>query len=191
MVASNPSSSIPVWYQTYQQHLSTMACRLGYGKEEVEDLLSSFFLDLLEKNIDWTTVTHPQAYLSTAFRRKLIDYNRNPRRRMFVVTSELPEQPLELSAASPLEQVQNSRELVEQIKRAYSQLPERCRKVIYLKFYKGLTTAQIAAQLGLSKRSVYNNLFEGIRLLRTEMGRSSPGISYAALMSLLPILLVP
>jgi RNA polymerase sigma-70 factor (ECF subfamily) len=55
--------------------------------------------------------------------------------------------------------------------------------VIDLKYYQNLTTEEIALQTGLTKRSVYNNLFEGIKLLREELNHVSPGIHIAALLS--------
>jgi RNA polymerase sigma-70 factor (ECF subfamily) len=61
--------------------------------------------------------------------------------------------------------------------------------VIDLKFYKGLSTEQIAAQTGLSKRTVYNNMFEGVKLLRAELNKVSPSIHLASLLSLLPFVI--
>lgn len=188
MLASS-SSPIPAWYKSFHPHLYAMALKLGYRREETEDLLNQFFLDLLEKEKDFSTVENPQAYLSIAFRRKLIDYNRSPKRKLFVVTDSLPEHQQEPSVTELVEQMQSNRELVNQVKKAYLKLPERCRKVIYLKFYEGLNTEQIANRTGLSNRSVYNNLFEGIKMLRVEMGRLAPGMSYAALLSILPLVI--
>jgi DNA-directed RNA polymerase specialized sigma24 family protein len=51
----------------------------------------------------------------------------------------------------------------------YEKLPGRLKKVIFLKFYEGLTNDQIMTQTGLSLRSVYNNLSEGIKMMRFEM----------------------
>jgi RNA polymerase sigma-70 factor (ECF subfamily) len=165
-----------------------MGLRLGYKKEELSDIISQFFLDLLEKNIDPHTIDNPQAYLSTAFRRKLIDHYRSSSKTSFVDITIIPEDYTEPSVQQVLEQVQTNTELISQIRKAYKKLPDRCQKVIYLKFYQGLTTEQIAEQTGLSKRTVYNNLFEGIKLLRVDLNQQFPGVQFAALLTYLPLL---
>jgi hypothetical protein len=52
---------------------------MGCNKKDLGDIISQFILDLLEKNIAHHTIRNPQAYLSTAFRRKLIDHYRKVR----------------------------------------------------------------------------------------------------------------
>ena len=47
---------------------------MGCNKKDLGDIISQFILDLLEKNIAHHTIRNPQAYLSTAFRRKLNDH---------------------------------------------------------------------------------------------------------------------
>jgi RNA polymerase sigma factor (sigma-70 family) len=186
--AINTSHHVQYWYESFRSHFMAMGLRLGYRKEEISDLISQLFLDLLEKNIDPKTIQNPQAWLSTAFRRKLIDhYRRSPKNR-FVDAGQILEEYSVPSVQDILEQVQSNAELVVQIRKAYKKLPNRCQKVIYLKFYKGLTTEQIADQTGLNKRTVYNNLFEGIKLLRKELNQQFPGFQFAAMLTMLPFL---
>ena len=184
----NGSHQIQCWYESFRSHLINMGLRSGYRKEEICDLISQFFLDLLEKNIDPRTINNPQAWLSTAFRRKLIDHYRSSPKNRFVDAGKILEEYSVPSVQDTFEQVQANAELVAQIRKAYKKLPNRCQKVIYLKFYKGLTTEQIADQTGLNKRTVYNNLFEGVKLLRNELNQQFPGFQFAAMLSILPFL---
>jgi RNA polymerase sigma-70 factor (ECF subfamily) len=168
------------WYEDYQSSFMSIGLRLGYCNNDVKDVINQFFLDLLEKNIDPKSISNPKAYLSTAFRRKLIDHYRH--------SSEPPlsietcnKDYSEPSIQQILEQIETNRELINTLRNAYRKLPARCRKVIDLKFYHGLTTEEIVLQTRLSKRSVYNNLFEGMKLLRAELNRSAPMIRIAAL----------
>lgn len=186
--ALNTPHQIQYWYESFRSHFINMGLRLGYRQEELSDIISQFFLDLLEKNIDPRTINNPQAYLSTAFRRKLVDHYRSSIKNRFVDAGKILEEYSEPSVQDTLEQVQANAELISQIGRAYKKLPNRCQKVIYQKFYEGLTTEQIAEQTGLSKRTVYNNLFEGVKLLRTELNKQFPGVQFAALLSCLPLL---
>ena len=187
----NPSSlaynKIDDWYTSCQQQFFDMAVLYGYNHDEIKDIISQFFLTLLEKNLDFSTISNPRAYLNVAFKRRLIDYYRAGSKGQFFDVASFEEKLSQPSVLETIEQLQTNNELIQEIKRAYKKLPLRCKKIIYLKFYEGLNTDQIAEQTGLSKRSVYNNLFEGIKLLRAELNNSNRSIKVAALISVLPV----
>lgn len=183
------SNQIQYWYESFRPHFINMGLKMGYKKEELNDIISQFFLDLLEKNIDTGSIKDPQAYLSTAFRRKLVDQYRSSLKARVVAPGQMGEVNFEISVQETLERVQANTELINQIRAAYYKLPKRCQKVIYLKFYKGLNTGQIAEHTNLSKRTVYNNLFEGVSLLRKELQQQLPGFKFSTILSLAPLLL--
>ncbi len=171
------------WYKTLQSTFMNIGLRLGYRHDEITDIIDQFFLDLLEKKIDPASIQNPQAYLSIAFRRKLIDHYRKYIKARPAVAKDTDERHFEVSIQDTIEQMEKNAELINAIRKAYKKLPARCRKVIDLKYYQNLATDEIALQTGLSKRSVYNNLFEGIKLLREELSHAVPGIHIATLLS--------
>lgn len=183
------SQRLDNWYQSFQNRFMDIGLKFGYRQEEIHDFINQFFLDLLEKKFDPTTINNPQAYLTTAFRRKLVDNYRKSNRNRMTVIKEDHENYTQPSVQETLEQIESNKELITALKSAYRKLPARCRKVIDLKFYKGLNTEEIALQTGLTKRSVYNNLFEGVKLLREELNRTAPGIQVGTLISCLGFLL--
>lgn len=182
----NISPEIGHWYEEYRQHLVSLGLKIGYTTDEINDLVSQFFLTLLEKNLDFSTISNPRAYLTVAFKRRLIDHYRAASKSRFFDIASFEEELSQPSVLETIEQLQSNTELIQEIRSAYEKLPLRCKKIIYLKFYEGLNTDQIAEQTGLSKRSVYNNLFEGIKLLRTELNNSNRSIKVAALLGILP-----
>ncbi len=181
------SQRMDKWYQTFQYNFMNIGLKFGYRQDEVTDFINQFFLDLLEKKIDPETINNPQAYLSTAFRRKLVDHYRQSAKSRLEVVTDIDENYAEPSIQETLEQIESNKELINSLKNAYKKLPARCRKVIELKFYKGLTTEQIAEKTGLSKRTIYNNLFEGIKILRGELSEKQTGVQFSALLSLFPL----
>ena len=180
------SQQFHIWYESFQCSFMNMGLKFGYKQEDIQDIINQFFLDLLEKKIDPGSIHNSQAYLSTAFRRKLIDHYRKYDKSQLVVLKVDDIAYVGASIQDTIEQTETNTELINAIRKAYKKLPARCRKVIDLKYYQGLSTEQIVAQTGLTKRSVYNNLFEGIKLLREEMNQASPGIHIAAFLSCLP-----
>lgn len=186
---SEEVSYIPSWYDAYHSHLSRLAVLLGHRQEDAEDLVSQFFVGLMEKRIDEELILNPQAFLTTAFKRKLIDIHRQAKSKLFIVTDDIPRQarcsqPTVLEA---MEQKQVQEDLVKKMQAAYKTLPERCKKVIYMKYYEGLSHDEIAAQTGLSKRSVYNNIFEGIKHLRCQLNNTSQAVNPMAFIPFLSV----
>lgn len=185
-----PSGQLEKWYESFRSRFLAIGLTLGYKKEELADIINQFFLDLLEKNIDTRDISSPEAYLTTAFRRRLIDYHRRSVvKPAFTDTDSIIDNYTVPSAQDMLERAQENLEQVHKIKTAYNKLPKRCRKVIYLKFYEELNADQIALRTGLNKRTVYNNLFEGIKLLRRELQQTSGGLSLSVALPLLAVTL--
>ena len=186
---ANVSQQFDNWYETFQYIFINMGLKLGYRQDEIKDIINQFFLDLLEKKIDPLSIQNPQAYLSTDFRRKLIDHYRKYGKGRLVVLKADDQGHAGASIQDTIEQIEANTALVNAIRMAYEKLPARCRKVIDLKYYQGLTTDEIVLQTGLTKRSVYNNLFEGIKLLREEFNHAAPGIHIMALLSCLAVII--
>lgn len=186
MIASEP---LDKWYKALQCTFMSIGLKLGFRQDELQDIINQFFLDLIEKKIDPSTIDNPRAYLSTAFRRKLVDHYRQSNKTHLVVVKDDDENYAEPSIQEALEKIESNKELINALRNAYKKLPSRCRKVIDLKFYNGLTTEEIVLQTGLTRRSVYNNLFEGVKLLRAELNHAAPGIHIAALLSILGLII--
>jgi len=186
-MGSSFSQHVDNWYAQFHIHLIHVATRWGYGEDESRDLVQQFFLELLQKDLDPAAVQHPRTYLTRAFIRKLIDHYRHAKavqhRAALMDTAAY-----EPSVLESLLRLQSNEELLASIRAAYKRLPARCQKVIHLKYYEGLTTEQIAERTGLHTRTVYNNLYEGIKALRAELKRAHPRLKIAAVFSLLPLL---
>ncbi|GAB3418999.1 RNA polymerase sigma factor [Niabella aquatica] len=159
--------TIDTWYCTYKGKLLAVACQRGYSYEESKDIVQQFFLDLLQK--ETSDVKNPEAFLLTAFKRRLIDLYRTDRRSLVAENYPFPPSALEI-----IEELETSMELVNKLEDAYKRLPARYRRVIYLKYYQGLTTEQIAESTGFTCQTVYNNLSKGIRQLRLNLENKKP-----------------
>ncbi|MBO9618019.1 MAG: sigma-70 family RNA polymerase sigma factor [Niabella sp.] len=153
------------WYTNYKARLFAIACHFGYTTEEAEDIVHQFFLDLLQKNLS-DAIKNPEAYLVTAFKRRLIDLHRAGKRKENVLDIEnfyLP------SAQDIIEQLETDEVLTNRIAEAYKKLPARYRQVIYMKYYQGYSTEKIVSLTGFTHQTVYNNLSKGIQHLRQHL----------------------
>ena len=72
----------------------------------------------------------------------------------------------ELNYLEKIEADEMNKALTEQLYKAFKKIPLRCQKVIYLKYFSKRSNKEIANITGLSERSVYNNVSEGLKNLR-------------------------
>lgn len=179
------------WYDQYSTTFYLIGAKYGYERQEVCDVIHQLFLELMEKKIDPSLILNPKSYLSVAFKRKLIDQFRQKGNRRYVDFNEKHELMEESSVQDAIEVLENKKELIDRLNRAYEKLPPRCQRVIKLKFYDGLSNDEIAASTGLSKRTIYNSLFEGVKVLRKEMvgGRNESNLKNQTFLILLLIFL--
>lgn len=160
----------------------------GLQLDQAKDLIQQLFLDFAEKRLNLDAIGNPRSYIHTSFRNRLIDFHRAAvKNKQLLSVAHI--QPDEESIDQKIVNTEASTELTLKLKIAYDNLPARCRKVIFLKFYEGLNNEEIAEKTGLSLRSVYNNLSEAIRLLRVRIPQGNPVKSVVAVSFLLASIL--
>lgn len=181
--AQNMNIQVAAWYETFRQELLLVGYRLGYSGEELNDLLHQFFLDIMEKHIDFSKINTPRSYLQTAFRRKLIDHHRSQKRQANKATLYVVQDDYEPSVQEIIEQIQSDKALIEKVIMICDKMPNTVKLVISLKYGEGLTNEQIQQITGLSRRTVYNSLFKGIKQLRREL-QDTPKTTFFILLPL-------
>lgn len=134
---------------------------------EIEDIINQTFLDFAEKKIDFSTIFNPDGYVATSYKRKLIDFYR--RKKYSKINSLVDCSNLEFEDGLPLslEEKETQAENIEKLYELFKKIPLRCQKVIFLKYYRHLSNEKIASETGLSVQTIYNNLSEGIKRLRS------------------------
>jgi len=156
------------FYSSEYEGLIAIGLYQGCELEQVKDIIHQLFLDFAEKKINLDNLANPRAYIITCFKRRLIDHYRVNVKRINgngFVFREISE----LAVDKVIEESECFAELAHKLKKGFEQLPDRCKKVIFLKYYVGLSNEEISKKTGLSARSIYNNLSEGIKQLRVEV----------------------
>lgn len=156
------------WYVAlYKQHynyLVAIGLNAGYGMETVKDCINQLFLHFIEKKIDWNAVDNCKHFIAVSFRRRLLNLSAAKESRLVYDLPEMDD--AEDNAEEKMILDEEQRQLQEKLKNAFLRLPPRCRLVVKLKYYEGLSSAQIAEKTGLSHRSIYNNLSVALKELR-------------------------
>jgi RNA polymerase sigma-70 factor (ECF subfamily) len=157
----------PGFFEHYEELIGTWTRRLK-NRQQAEDLAHDTFVRVLES--DSTVVEQPRAYLHQTARNIAVDaYRREDRR----AAMELEAVHRDLPATGDPEHFMHAIQLADSIERALSELPVNCRKVFVWQKIEGLTQAEIAERLGLSKNMVEKYMIRTLRHLRDRLDGQS------------------
>lgn len=154
-------SLITNYYSSHRDELlAFVSSRLG-GSCEAEDIVQNVFLRLLTTDKMITEVTlHALVY--TTARNLIIDYYRR-----HTVFEEYEHYIKGMcSEETTTESVFSAREIVEQMERGLTRLPENYREVYRLHIYGGMKVGEISQQLGEGYKSIEHRLGTARKLIR-------------------------
>jgi RNA polymerase sigma-70 factor (ECF subfamily) len=140
--------------------------RLLKDKVKTEDVAQEMFAELWQKRDQLHIHTSEAAYLRRMAVSRALNYIRDSRRHNWDTLDD-PESPL--SGPTVLPEVISSMEEAElraRLERAIGELPEKCRIVFLLSRVEELSYAEIAEQLGISAKTVENQIGKALKLLR-------------------------
>ncbi len=148
------------FFEHYEELIGTWTRRLR-NRQQAQDLAHDTFVRVLESNPD--SVEQPRAYLHQTARNIAVD---GFRREELLDAKELATVPPSSSETGDPEQYMRAIQLAESVERALQELPLNCRKVFVWQKIEGLTQAEIAERLGLSRNMVEKYMIRTLRHLR-------------------------
>ncbi|WP_434609833.1 sigma-70 family RNA polymerase sigma factor [Pseudomonas sp. R1-7] len=153
----------PGFLEHYEELIGTWTRRLR-NRQQAEDLAHDTFVRVLES--DSRQVEQPRAYLHQTARNIAVDgYRREDRRGALEKVAFDTCQ----SLAGDPEHYMHAIQLADSIERALAELPANCRTVFVWQKIEGLTQAEIAERLGLSKNMVEKYMIRTLRHLRDRL----------------------
>jgi RNA polymerase sigma factor (sigma-70 family) len=175
-------------YKKYYHTLLFIGLKEMKDAQLVKDAIQQLFLYLWEKRATIQEAKNVKSYLITSFLRKLsADWKKAKKtRELEVVWNNYPEDPQPNPEDTLIKKDQQSH-LFKLLMSRINELPNRQKELIVLKFYEGLSYEEIVQKTGLSHRTVYNKIHEGLKKLKLDMAASQYPRS-VALLSLLTTL---
>ncbi len=160
-------------YKKYYHPLLFIGLKEMKDSQLVKDTIHQLFLYLWEKRETIQEARDVRSYLITSFLRKLTaDWKKSKRTGELQVvwtnSSEDTQPNPEEKLVNKDQQTQLGAILISKI----NDLPNRQKELIELRFYEGLNYEEIVQRTGLSHRTVYNKIHEGIKKLKVDMEQS-------------------
>lgn len=153
-----------VLYNHYFQHILNFIKPKVDSVETAEDICSSVFKKAFESmsSFKWQGISF-SSWLYRIARNSIIDYYRSKKEHL-----PLEEALIASHEKSPEEQFE-ANTFEESIKNLIEALPEKERKIIYMKFFEGYTNKTISNLLNLSETNVSTIVYRAIAKLREEI----------------------
>lgn len=172
-------SNEQVFEATFRQHygpLCQYARTFLSDYDEAEEVVQAVFLTIWEKRQDLEITVSLKSYLYRAVHNRCLN-----RIRHLAVQAEHREQAayeLYQSADGPGAETSAqgliADELSERLQAAIQRLPEQCRLIFMMSRFEEMKYQEIADQLGLSIKTVENQIGKALRILRTELADYLP-----------------
>jgi RNA polymerase sigma-19 factor, ECF subfamily len=153
-------------FRDYHGALCSFAGRYVHAPDIAEEIVQDVFANLWRTRATLRIDTSLRAWLFTSVRNRSLNHIRRA----------APEHPIEpeiavaLATRSTPETDLEARRAIERVRAAISALPPRSRETVVLRWIHGLSHAEIAETMGVSKKAVENNLTRAIRSLRSLLG---------------------
>jgi RNA polymerase sigma factor (sigma-70 family) len=167
-IRDGDADAMRVLYQECFHDLYVYGMRMIPDKQLVQDCLHEVFCEIWLKRNTLSTVVYIRSYLKTCVRHRLLKEIEESKK-LAALDEETQEQPGEQSYEFRLIASQEDEERHIRIGSALQQLSKMQRKIIQLKYYDGLSYEQIATQLKLKPRTVYNHIFIALSSLRAAL----------------------
>ncbi|NII26436.1 sigma-70 family RNA polymerase sigma factor [Pseudoflavitalea sp. X16] len=163
------SAMVSLYEQTYADLLS-YGVQLSNSNEVAKDAINDVFVDIWDNRSKLKPVEHVRAYLFACIRRKIFQSIASHRK-----ISNLPEDMQlfndqgDLSYEDILVAMQRSDEIRYKVQKALEKLTGRQRELIQMKYFKGMDYQQIESETGISMKTVYNTIYNAMKILADEL----------------------
>jgi RNA polymerase sigma-70 factor (family 1) len=141
-------------------------------KEHALDIVQDAFVKLWERRQGFDNVSAIKAFLYLTVRNASLNIYKHDKvvakHRMFLTMLDIKEQDVTFRLLEA--------EIFDRLDKAFRQLPEGCREVLYLTYYKGMKNEEISQELEISVHTVKSQKVRGLKLLRKSLGQSSLGL---------------
>jgi RNA polymerase sigma-70 factor (family 1) len=173
-VRGNDEQAFAALFDRYWSRLYKTALRYLKDREASEEAVHDVFLNIWNRRHELEIQSFPN-FLLTAIRYQV--YNRMRAAKSPVVLTNNDMETGELLDHNEGERRIKNQELQHELGRYLEQLPKRCQEIFYMSRVSQLSNQEIAVRLGISKRTVENQITLALKHLRVNFKHLSAIIS--------------
>ncbi|QEM10699.1 RNA polymerase sigma-70 factor [Mucilaginibacter rubeus] len=152
-------------YNKYWSKLYLSAYNILRDRQVSEDITQEVLVNLWMKRANLQVTTSLNAYLYTAVRYQVFNVLRSGK-----VKADLFSRLEELFSNNGGEEILSEKEINRLLEQGVAELPEKCRQIFLMSRKEHLSTKEIAERLGISPKTVENQLTIALNRLRKTLG---------------------
>jgi RNA polymerase sigma-70 factor (ECF subfamily) len=160
-------SAIEELFHKYYDGLCKFTARLINSTEDVEDLVQDIFVRIWVMRKEWHPRGSIKTYLFRAAHNQAANFIKSKRVKDTIIVETVDEAAFS-SGLSPLEELDNN-DVSSVVKRAIERLPKKCKLIFTLSRQEGLSYSEISNVLGISEKTVENQIVRALKRLRKEL----------------------
>ena len=161
--SKDPDKGMEMMFRTYYGLVSSIIYRILNNSEAAEDITQEVFLSVWKNRETFEITSSLKSYLARAARNKALNYIRDNK----IKISDSEEMPDVPDYRPSVEKEIAGNDLRKRVTQLIDLLPERCRHTFVLSRFENLTYKQIAAEMGISEKTVENQISKALAFLRT------------------------
>ena len=170
-IAGGDIHAFEMLFKEHYQNLCRYAGTFVRDSDEAEDIVQKTFVTIWEKKTDIAVETSVKSYLYGAVRNAALNNIKHRQVRQKHASSVTVADHISTDSAHDH---LVSEELNGKINSAIEMLPEQCRLVFKMSRFEGLKYSEIADQLGISVKTVENQMGKALRRMRHELHEYLP-----------------
>ncbi len=152
-------------FRSHYESLCRSANLLLNDADEAEEMVQNVFVTLWEKRSRLEITTSVKSYLYRSIRNASLNRIKHEKvKREYTTEQELLSAP-----AAPASHQLLQKELQVQISLVIASLPEQCRLIFKMSRFEEMKYAEIADELGISVKTVENQMGKALKILRTKL----------------------
>ncbi len=166
LLLTNSETAVQLIFKKYYPFLTRLLNRILLNASTSEDIAQDVFFELWKKRDSLSIKSSLKAYLRRAAINKALNHVRDNKIKIDDKAEDLTW--LKSKIEGSIEQLE-TKELKDLIHSTIDCLPDRCRQVFVLSRFEYMTYNEIAVQLGISTKTVENQISKALKILRNTL----------------------
>lgn len=160
-VAEGDKTAFDRLFFMYYPKVQNYLCCFISSKEESEDMAQDFFIRLWKDRSRLVSIKNPDSYFFISSRNMALNYLKKVR----YAKVDLNEC-VDIPSGGAVDKDYEAFETELLIKLIADSMPSERRRIFYMSRYEGLTNSEIASRLGISKKTVENQINRALKDLK-------------------------
>ena len=164
LLKDGDETAFDYFFKTYYSSLCVYAYRYLNNMDEAEEIVQDVFIKLWEKRDELSIKSSVKDYLFRAVHNKSLNNIKQNQRKQKYIDSTMAQK--QNSSSVTEENKYAEFEVNELMKDTLNLLPQQCKQVFVLSRFKNLKNKEIAARLGISIKTVENQMGKALKIFR-------------------------